>query len=136
MIVDCFCCLQYGSIGFISKCLINYRQHENANTNILKLDKKKLSPTIDYEEKMKAVLVELEIFSEFKFNKDKNFTKKLVHLYKKRFDSYVCMSLSIFMYKNFNSLLSIKKGTLSKVNFVFKHIWGIRIKQLKFTRTA
>lgn len=118
-----------GSIKYISEPLVSYRQHENSDTNILKLDRKKEKKELHGRPKIKQSLMELAVMLNFKWNKDQPFLEKLYRLYKERLDSYFCLRLVFMMYANFKKLLFIsKKGTLSKLNFVFKHIWGSKFK--------
>jgi len=118
-----------GSIKYIDRPLVKYRQHENSDTNILKLARREQKKELHGNPKIKKSLSELKVFLNFKFNSDQPFLEKLFRLYSRRLTAYLCPSLVIFMFANFRQLLFIsKKGTMSKLNFVFKHLWGAKLK--------
>jgi glycosyltransferase involved in cell wall biosynthesis len=118
-----------GSIKYLNLPLVDYRQHESSDTNILKLDRKEIKKELHGVPKIRKTLAELRVMINFKHNEDPDFLSKLYHLYEGRLNSYFCPSLVIMMYAHFRKLLYIsKKGTFSKLNFVFKHIWGSKLK--------
>ncbi|MDQ7948512.1 MAG: glycosyltransferase family 2 protein [Pedobacter sp.] len=118
-----------GSIGYIDKCLVNYRQHESSDTNILKLERKETKKELHGVPKIKKTLDELEVLLNFGHNADPGFLQKLYRLYAKRLTSFLCPRLMFFLFAHFGSLLYLsKKSTLSKLNFVFKHLWGSKLK--------
>jgi glycosyltransferase involved in cell wall biosynthesis len=118
-----------GTITYLDLPLVKYRQHENSDTNILKLDRKNVKKELHGVPKIKKSLAELRVMINFKWNKDQHFLEKLYHLYEGRLHSYFCLRLVIMMYANFDTLLFIsKKSVISKLNFVFKHIWGSKFK--------
>jgi len=118
-----------GSIKYIDKSLVRYRQHENSDTNILKLKRNKAENAIHGNAKIVKALSEFEIFAGYKYNKDQKFIDKLLKLYRKRLTSYLCFGLIFFMYAHYKSLLFIsKKSSISKLNFIFKHVWGSKLK--------
>ncbi|AZI25275.1 glycosyltransferase family 2 protein [Pedobacter sp. G11] len=118
-----------GNIKYIDQPLVQYRQHENSDTNILKLKRNKSENSIHGNAKILKALSEFEIFASYQYNKDKSFIDKLLKLYRTRLNAYFCFGLIFFMYANYKSLLFIsKKSTMSKLNFIFKHIWGSKFK--------
>jgi len=118
-----------GSIKYIDQSLVQYRQHENSDTNILKLKRRKSENSIHGNAKIIKALSEFEIFASYKYNKDQKLIDKLLIKYRTRLTSYLCFGLVIFMYSHYKSLLFIsKKSTMSKLNFIFKHIWGSKFK--------
>ncbi|SMC72781.1 glycosyltransferase family 2 protein [Pedobacter nyackensis] len=119
-----------GSIAYLNLPLVKYRQHDNSDTNILKLERKNISTAVTGNRKIQNTIVELETLLKFKHNKDPDFVAQLLQLYRQRLTSYICFSLVILMYKNFSALLyTSNKSTLSKLNFVFKHLWGGKLKK-------
>ncbi len=121
-----------GSIIYLDQQLVKYRQHENSDTNILKLERSETKKEINGVPKIKKSLAELKVMIDFKSNKDQRYLEKLYHLYESRLNSYFCFRLVVMMYANFKTLLFIsKKSLVSKLNFVFKHIWGSKFKSLK-----
>lgn len=118
-----------GSIGYLDRTLVKYRQHENSDTNILKLERKDKKKELHGIPKIKKALAELRVMIGFRHNEDPHFLEKLYRLYESRLHSYFCFSLVVMMYANYQKLLFIsKKNVLSKLNFVFKHIWGSKFK--------
>jgi len=129
---DCwlaFTATNLGKIKFLDLPLVKYRQHENSDTNILNLERTRNRDGIHSKQKIEKKIKELQIFAGYKFNKDPRFLIRLARLYETRLNSYLALKLVLFMYKHFRLLFLIsKKGTLSKLNFVFKQIWGVKFK--------
>ncbi|PWS31093.1 glycosyltransferase family 2 protein [Pedobacter paludis] len=118
-----------GKLKYINQSLVKYRQHENSDTNILKLEREKVIITPNGKAKIEKTLSEFEVFASYKYNKDTAFIQQLLKLYRTRLNNYLCFRLIFFMYSNYKSLLFIsKKSTVSKMNFIFKHIWGGKLK--------
>lgn len=118
-----------GSIKYLDQALVKYRQHENSDTNILKLTRKEIKNELHGVQKIKRSLAEIEVMKSFPLNREQLFVNKLHKLYTGRLDSYLCPSLVLFMFRHLKSLLYISnKNTASKLNFVFKHIWGTKLK--------
>ncbi|WP_113660803.1 glycosyltransferase family 2 protein [Pedobacter nanyangensis] len=125
-----FVAANLGSISYIDQKLVKYRQHENSDTNILKIKRDKNRPVTIGRAKIVAAIKEMEIFSSFTKLKDKEFIEKLLKYQRSRLDSYLSIRLVLLMFANYKLLLYIsKKGALSKFNFIFKHIWGAKIKK-------
>jgi glycosyltransferase involved in cell wall biosynthesis len=119
-----------GSIKFVDQPLIKYRQHINANTNILQQERtnKKKSSSIY---KMQFQLDVITVLANYPFNTDVVFKKKLFNLMQDRMNSYTSFSLAYFIFIHRNILFYIqKKSTLSKLNLALKFIWGCKIKKL------
>lgn len=124
-----FTATNLGSIKYLDQTLVRYRQHENSDTNILRLERKKNTYHLESKQKIAAKIIEFRIFEKYKYNKNPAFLKKLSRLYAKRSDSFVCFGLVFFMYSNFKPLLAIsKKSILSNINFVFRQLWGAKLK--------
>jgi glycosyltransferase involved in cell wall biosynthesis len=121
-----------GSILFIDQPLVKYRQHRNANTNIL-FQERANSKKSDSVYKMQFMLDIVKVLANYKFNKDVPFKKKLLSLAQERMNSYTSFSLAFFIFINRGVLLYIsKKSFFSKLNFALKHVWGGKIKRLSF----
>lgn len=119
----------FGSIKYLDETLVKYRQHEKSDTNILKLKRDKAETILYGRVKIQKTLNELQIFASYNYNKDQKFIDKFLIKYRTRLTSYLCFGLVIFMYSHYKSLLFIsKKSTMSKMNFIFKHIWGSKFK--------
>jgi glycosyltransferase involved in cell wall biosynthesis len=119
-----------GKISFINNCLVKYRQHTNANTNILGMKRdstKKRDVLLQIEKEYHRI----KFFSEYEFNNFQSFKTKLLELYRSRMASYFSFSLAFFIYRHSAQLLFIKKkSTLSKINFIIKYAWGYKLKTI------
>jgi len=119
-----------GGITFINNVLVKYRQHTQANTNILQQDrgqtkKKDALQRIEEQHALAAALVS------YPYNTDQAFKQRYFKLLDKRMHSYFSFSLFWFIFSHRNSLLYIhKKSTLSKFNFSLKYAWGYLLKKL------
>jgi glycosyltransferase involved in cell wall biosynthesis len=118
-----------GTIGYVAKPLVQYRQHEQACTNILKLTKRKAVGHLSGKRKILSTLAGFEAMSNFEFNKEPALLRRLVLFYRKRLTVPINVNLITFMFEHYQLFLSIpKKNAFSNTNFIFKHIWGLRLK--------
>lgn len=118
-----------GGIAYLNKTLVKYRQHENTDTNILKINKENRKPSISGYQKMMKILNELSHFNKYPYLKQKDSAEKLYEAYLTWVNSYLCWSLAAFMISNYRLLFFIpKKGLLSNLNFIFKHFFGGKFK--------
>lgn len=116
-----------GKVGYIPKALVNYRQHEHAGTNILKLDARKPADYLAGKNKILSTLSGFEAMNDFKLNREPEFLGQLLKLYRRRLTSQINFKLVIFMFRNYYLLLSIsKKSAFSKINFIVKNFWGTK----------
>ena len=121
-----------GGIAFINQALVKYRQHFNANTNILKQERANRTKSSSVD-KMQFQLDVLNIFAAYPFNADaqERFVKKMRNLMQRRMQSYTSFTLAYFIFIHRNVLFYIlKKSTLSKINLSLKFVWGYKIKKL------
>lgn len=124
-----FCAANLGNITYLNESLVKYRQHENTDTNILRFERKKISKKISGREKVINISEQLDAFHNFRHNKDQKFIKMLRLEYLKNLNSYLSPKLVFVLYKHLRLLLYIhKKSTVSKINFVYKHLWGLKLK--------
>ncbi len=118
-----------GKVGFILDCLVKYRQHTQANTNILRLDRKqtkKRDSLLQIEKEQRRI----EIFAAYPHNNFQPFKAKLLRHSTARMTSYFSVSLAFFIFISRSKLLFIqRKSSLSKMNFILKYAWGYRLKQ-------
>lgn len=125
-----FVATNIGSIGYVDKCLVKYRQHENSDTNILKIKRENNKPVSFGRGSIVKTVKDLELFKNFPIVKDKKFIDKLYNLFKGRLNDHFSFRLAIFLLRHQKSLQFIsKKGRLSKFNYNYKHIWGGKIKK-------
>ena len=119
-----------GSILFIDQPLVKYRQHVNANTNILQQERTNKSKSNSVY-KMQFQLDIATVLADYPYNKDVAFKKKLTKLMQDRMQSYTSFGLAYFIFTHRKVLLYIsKKSAFSKFNMILKFIWGHKIKQL------
>lgn len=120
-----------GGIVYIDEPLVKYRQHLNANTNILKQERAVNAAKNDSIDKMKFQLDITTIFVDYPFNTGLAFKQKLLKLLQSRMESYTSFGLAYFIFKHRGILFYIrKKSAISKLNLVVKYIWGYKIKRL------
>lgn len=127
-----------GKISFLNECLVKYRQHEGANTDILKIKRldqntKRKSKTERETIYINNHLQWLEILLSFPYisSENKLFFNELHHLYSKKLRSYYNFSLFSFLLTYRKVLFNITRKPLkSKLFFIYKE--GIGIKLQKF----
>lgn len=121
-----------GSIDFISESLVKYRQHQKADTNILKRKRDNtlrnpLSAAMKYERK----LLWIKSCVDYPKNKNPEFIGNLNAEFKKNKEEYISFGLAKLIYENRAILFSInKKSTFSKLNFALKELWGGKIRRI------
>ncbi len=121
-----------GSIDFIEESLVKYRQHQKADTNILKRKrdntlKNPISASIKFEQK----LLWIKSCVNYPKNKNPEFIKKLYAEFKKNKEEYFSFGLLKLIYRNRDLLFSInKKNVFSKLNFALKELWGGKIRRI------
>jgi len=121
-----------GSIDFIDETLVKYRQHQKADTNILKRKRDNtvrnpISAAMKYEKKMHW----LKSCTEYTKNKNPVFIQKLYSEFIKNKTEYFSVGLAKLLYANRSVLFSInKKSLFSKLNFALKELWGGKIRRI------
>ncbi len=119
-----------GSILFLDKALVQYRQHRSASTDILR-QKTKLVKKLGSIEKLDRQLYIFRAFSNFSNNKYADFTSGILRLMENRVQSYFSFTLFAAIAKNHKVLLYIqRKPAISKFNFILKFLWGYKLKML------
>ena len=119
-----------GGIVYIDQPLVQYRQHRNANTNILKQERVNKSKSSSIS-KMQSQLDVVTIFADYPFNTQPVFMEKMRDLMQDRMQSYTSFGLAYVIFKNRDVVYYIfKKSALSKFNLALKYIWGYKIKKL------
>ena len=121
-----------GSIDFVNETLVKYRQHQKADTNILKRKRDNtlrnpLSAEMIYERKM----LWIKSCVDYTKNKNPEFPRNLYAEFKKNKEEYISFGLAKLIYKNRDILFSInKKNIFSKLNFTLKELWGGKIRRI------
>jgi glycosyltransferase involved in cell wall biosynthesis len=120
-----------GSIDFIPQCLVQYRQHDKSETNILRLDREKDNYKKSSIDRFEETLKWLSYCRSFKANKNQDFVEKLYSAYRQRAVSYFSFEFAILLLKHWKAIFFIrKKSTFSKLNYIRKQAWGIKMKRL------
>lgn len=119
-----------GKVGFINNCLVKYRQHFDANTNILRENRGAIIKQNTLLQ-IKKEYERLSIFEHYPQNNHQSFKIRFLTLYQKRMESFFSFSLAFFILCHKKELLFIKKkSTSSKLNFILKYVWGYKLKKL------
>lgn len=120
-----------GKIDFIPQCLVQYRQHDKSETNILQLSRKKDEYNFSKSENFDRTLHWLSYCAGFKGNKNKVLIEQIYEAYGTRLDRFVSFGLSALLLKHWKTIFFIrKKTTISKLNYIRKQILGLRVKRL------
>ncbi|MBM3400714.1 MAG: glycosyltransferase family 2 protein [Bacteroidetes bacterium] len=121
-----------GSVDFMEECLVKYRQHQKADTNILKRKRENTtrnpeSALVKYEQKI------LWMRSCLNYPKNKNpaFIQKLYSAFMNNQKEFISFGLAKLIYEDRKILFSInKKNAFSKLNFTLKELWGGKFRRL------
>ena len=120
-----------GEIDFIPQCLVQYRQHDKSDTNILRIERDKDIYEFSSVQKLERNHKWLCYCAEFSKNKKPAFIKAIYDAYTIRINTYVSFKLSVLLYKYRTTIFYIpKKNNLSKINNIWNQIWGLKIKKL------
>jgi len=120
-----------GSIDFIPNCLVQYRQHNKSETNILQLDREKDNYKRTAIERYEETLNWLAQCRSFKANKDQAFVDEVYTAYRKRESSYFAFRFGFLLLRHWHAIFyTRKKSTISKLNYIRKQFLGIKAKKL------
>jgi glycosyltransferase involved in cell wall biosynthesis len=120
-----------GKIDFIPQCLVQYRQHEKSETNILQLDREKDNYKLSSEQNYERTLNWLEYCNSFKRNKDPKTIAKFYTAYRFRQNSYLSFQFGMLLFKYWESIFFMrKKPMISKLNYIRKQFLGVKAKKL------
>lgn len=119
-----------GKIDFIDQCLVKYRQHDKSDTNILKLKRTKNEYRFDSIQKIEREYKWLQYCASFKKNKRPKVVHAIYKAFEKRLNNYVSTDLSRLLFKYRKAIFfTRKKSRLSKLNYIFGRIWGVKTKR-------
>ncbi|TSD63011.1 glycosyltransferase family 2 protein [Inquilinus sp. KBS0705] len=119
-----------GAIDFIPECLVQYRQHDKSDTNILRLQRKVDKYKFSSGERFERNKQWLELCLAFPRNKHPEFIAQLYNAFVKRVTSYISFEFASLLYKKRECIFYVqKKSTLSKLNYIYKQIWGAKFKK-------
>jgi len=118
-----------GTIDFIPKALVQYRQHTEANTDLLRLNKAKKNKrnNLHKTDKLRLEKTWLEHCLNYPQNKNPEFIKKLFDLYNDRFRSFTSIRYWQFLKEHIDVLFFIKKRSKKwKSREARKYVWGLK----------
>jgi glycosyltransferase involved in cell wall biosynthesis len=119
-----------GTIAYLPQCLVQYRQHEQSDTNILKIDRAKDNYNFSSFTHYERMLQWLGYCQAYPKNKHPEVVTAFYEAFTERQHSFVTFKLSYLMLKYMDIVLYIrKKSTLSKINYIYKQIWGLKAKR-------
>jgi glycosyltransferase involved in cell wall biosynthesis len=120
-----------GEIDFIPQCLVQYRQHDKSDTNILRIERNKDIYEFSSVQKLERNHRWLGYCAEFSKNKKPALIKAIYDAYTIRINAYISFKLSILLYKYRRTIFYIpKKNSVSKINNICSQIWGLKTKKL------
>ncbi|RYY07693.1 MAG: glycosyltransferase family 2 protein [Sphingobacteriaceae bacterium] len=116
-----------GNIEYVPDCLIKFRQHINSQTDFNNFKK---------QQKKKYILSNwLQACKLLTLNRYPDFVVKLANLYRQHDDSWFMPELVKFIFQNRLVLLALqKKSSTSKLNYIYKMIWGNKWRQQIYKR--
>ena len=118
----------HGSIDYVNRRLVKYRQHANSCTNILRLQRNEKA-----KKEVLKIRKEAERAKVFANRSQKHmvFVDELVNLLYSRMTAFISLKLFFFLMRNQHYLLYMqKKSLLSKFNFCLRLSWGFRAKNI------
>ncbi|HAL82173.1 MAG TPA: glycosyltransferase family 2 protein [Mucilaginibacter sp.] len=119
-----------GTIDFIPQCLVKYRQHDKSETNILQLAREKDKYKMSSAENFQRTLNWLYYCKSFQHNKNQSLIDQFYRAYKRRSDSFISFEFSALLLRHWKAIFFMRKKTvISKMNYVIKQIWGLKMKK-------
>jgi glycosyltransferase involved in cell wall biosynthesis len=125
-----------GKIDFIPQCLVQYRQHQESNTDLLNLSnaEKKKQKIASLTKRLLQQKKWLAHCTAYPGNKDPDFVKTLYELYVTRFTSVMTFGYYRFLKKNADLLFYIlKKSKKRKQKDLRKFMWGFKAKNFWYS---
>jgi glycosyltransferase involved in cell wall biosynthesis len=117
-----------GEIFYHSKPLVKYRQHQNSETDLLKI-KKKNNSTNTSENRNSKLIERTQKFLEVEANPQKSEFEEFEKLLVNRRNQYLSINLFLFVYKNHQKIFKFKrKKGLKRIFYTFPFIWGLKLK--------
>jgi len=123
-----------GIIDFMPQSLVQYRQHSENNTDLLRTKDKKNHTESSMETSLLAEARWLEHCLNFPKNKNPAFVKMLYDFFTSQSNSFINIRYWLFLRKNMDLLFFIvKKNKKWKEREIRKNLWGLRGKNLWYT---
>ncbi len=126
-----FIATNLGSVDFIEKPLVKYRQHQHNSTDLLAIRTPRKNSTERKIEKLTQESAWLKICLEHSSERNSSLISKLYQLSLKRNSSLVSPAYGLEIWKHQDQLLYLmKKNKVSRFFFTVRKIWGIVIKRV------
>ncbi|HEY8781614.1 MAG TPA: glycosyltransferase family 2 protein [Mucilaginibacter sp.] len=120
-----------GKIDFIPQCLVQYRQHDQSDTNILRIARKKEKHKHSSIQKIERIEQWLCSCASFPKNKHRQIIDQFYNAYTQRVNSYVSFKLSRLLFRYRKTIFYIrKKSKLNMLNYIYSQVWGTKTKKL------
>ncbi|HWZ04337.1 MAG TPA: glycosyltransferase [Mucilaginibacter sp.] len=120
-----------GEIDFIPRCLVQYRQHDKSDTNILRHRRKDDKYKHSSVQKIQRIQQWLSYCAAFPKNRNQQLIDRFCGAFTNRLNSYVSFELSVLLFKYRDRIFYIrKKSKLNRFNYIYSQIWGGKIKKL------
>lgn len=123
-----------GTIDFLPQCLVQYRQHNASDTDMLqKKEQEEYTALVAQEETIRKKTW-LEHCANYAENKDPAFVKLLFKLYNERPGRFFTFELGRLMKAHINTLFFIqKKSPEYKLRKITKFMWGLKGRNFWYT---
>lgn len=119
-----------GTIDFLNKCLVRYRQHGGNATDLLSVNKSHCKSAKTKIDALKSESKWLNVCGS-RFYQSPRLARKLLAMSEQRNRSYFMLSYGWEIWKNQQSLLFLmKKNQVSRFFFALRKIWGIPAKMI------
>ncbi len=119
-----------GTIDFIPQCLVKYRQHDNSDTNMLRVKRDKEVHKHSSLHKLERIQTWLGYCAAYPKNKN-GIARLFYEAFTNRMGSYVSFSLSRLLLKYQRAVFFIrKKSKLNRANYIYSQVWGGKMKKL------
>jgi len=124
-----------GKIDFLPQCLVQYRQHDKSDTNILRRERKKDSYRFSSVQKVERTYKWIAHCVAFEKNKNPRLINQVYDAFTLRMNGYFSIALSRVLYKYRKTIFFIrKKSRLSNLNYIYSQVWGLKTKS-RFNKT-
>ena len=120
-----------GKIDFIPQCLVQYRQHDKSDTNILRQRRKSNNYKHSSVEKIERIHQWLGYCAAFAKNKDQAIINEFYEAFTLRTNTYFSLKLSRLLFKYRKTIFYIrKKSKLNMLNYIYSQVWGLKTKKV------
>lgn len=117
-----------GEIKYLSNTYVKYRQHENSETDLLKIKSQKLIKESSLSKNL-LLIDRTNHFASIAFNPQQKHFIRFRELLIKRQSSFFCFTLFYFIIRHHQSIFTFKKKKgILRLFYAFPYIWGIKSK--------